>query len=314
MTQLSKLERVPLREAWKHEAQDFTPWLAQAENMKELASVLSLDDLEVIATEHFVGDFKLDILCADGEEQVIIENQLERTNHSHLGQILTYAAGVNAKKVIWVAESFRTEHIAALNYLNLYTTEEVGFFAVEIELWRIGASPFAPKFNVVCQPQTWAKAGREQARVASSSSPVKQLQLRFWTGLNEYLEKNKSTVRPQAPAARHWHNVSIGRSGFKLAATVNSFESRLRAELYISHSSAKHYFNQLWNQKDAIEQACGMKLDWQELPEGRHCRIAVSRAMDDLGNEAQWFDCFKWLEDHLGRLDIGFRKALKELN
>src|SRR5574343_1706004 len=122
---LSKLQRVPLREAWKHEATDFTPWLAEADNLNTLAESLRLDDLELVATEHWVGEFKLDILCTDGTDQVIIENQLEKTNHSHLGQILTYAAGIGAKKVIWVAESFRPEHIAALDFLNQNTTDEL---------------------------------------------------------------------------------------------------------------------------------------------------------------------------------------------
>ena len=115
---LSKLERVPLRNAWEHEASDFTPWLAETENLNALAIKLGLSELVHVATEHWVGDFKLDILCTDGDEQVIIENQLEKTNHSHLGQIIAYAAGVGAKKVIWVAESFRPEHASALQFLN----------------------------------------------------------------------------------------------------------------------------------------------------------------------------------------------------
>jgi len=111
---LSKLERVSLREAWKHEAAEFTPWLAESENLNSLSESLGISELVLVATEHWVGDFKLDILCTDGDEQVIIENQLEKTNHAHLGQIIAYAAGVGAKKVIWIAESVRPEHAAAL--------------------------------------------------------------------------------------------------------------------------------------------------------------------------------------------------------
>ena len=169
---LSKLERVPLREAWKHEANDFTPWLAEEDNLNTLADALGLPDLELVATEHWVGEFKLDILCTSGDDQVIIENQLEKTNHTHLGQILTYAAGTGAKKVIWVAESFRPEHVAALDFLNQNTTEELSFFAVEVELWRIGDSPLAPKFEVVAKPNDWAKSGREQTRVAANATPA----------------------------------------------------------------------------------------------------------------------------------------------
>lgn len=126
---LSKLERVPLREAWMSESGDFTPWLAEADNLNALAEALGLGELALVATEHWVGDFKLDILCTDGEDRVVIENQLDKTDHDHLGKILAYAAGVGAKKVIWVAESFRPEHAAALEFLNENTTEELSFLA-----------------------------------------------------------------------------------------------------------------------------------------------------------------------------------------
>jgi hypothetical protein len=175
---LSKLERVPLREAWKHEANDFTPWLAEEDNLNTLADALGLADLELVATEHWVGEFKLDILCTSGDDQVIIENQLDKTNHAHLGQLLTYAAGTGAKKVIWVAESFRPEHVAALEFLNQNTTEELSFFAVEVELWRIGDSPLAPQFEVVAKPNDWAKSGREQTKAAANATPAKQRQLK----------------------------------------------------------------------------------------------------------------------------------------
>lgn len=140
---LSRLERVPLRDAWKHEAGDFTPWVAKPESLDDLAKALGLSELVLVKSEHWVGDFKLDILCTDGDEKVIIENQLEETDHKHLGQIIAYAAGVGAKKIIWVAESFRPEHISALQFLNENTTENLSFFGVRIELWRIADSPLA---------------------------------------------------------------------------------------------------------------------------------------------------------------------------
>jgi len=149
---LGKLERISLRKAWAHEAGEFTPWLAQADNLTLLAESLGLSELELVGIEHPVGDFKVDILCTDDGGKVIIENQLEKTNHTHLGQILTYAAGVGARKVIWLAEAFRTEHVAALEFLNQHTTDELDFFAVEIELWRIGDSPMAPSFNHQAAP------------------------------------------------------------------------------------------------------------------------------------------------------------------
>ena len=176
---LAQLQRINVREAWKNEASDFTPWLAQVENLHNLAEVLGLSELELVQTEYQVGDFKLDILCTDDDGEVIIENQLEKTNHTHLGQIITYAAGIGAKKVIWVAEAFRPEHVAALDFLNQNTTSDLNFFGVEMTLWRIADSPMAPSFNVVVKPNDWSKSNRESARMAATTTPTKQLQYKF---------------------------------------------------------------------------------------------------------------------------------------
>ncbi|MEI6761802.1 MAG: DUF4268 domain-containing protein [Betaproteobacteria bacterium] len=310
---LSKLERVPLREAWKHEANDFTPWLSEAENLNALADALELGSLELVASEHWVGDFKLDILCTNGEDQVIIENQLEKTNHSHLGQIITYAAGVGAKKVIWVAETFRPEHIAALEFLNQNTTEDLNFFAVEVELWRIGDSPFAPKFEVVVRPNEWVKSGREQARVASTSTPTKQRLLKFWSALNEYLATHAPNIRPQKPQPQHWLNNSIGRSGFALNPTASHREKRLGVELYIHHADSKRHYQTLLAQRGAIEAKLGYKLDWQELPDAHSCRIAAWRHECPLEDETHWPDYIKWFTETLVKMNSVFRPTIQAL-
>jgi hypothetical protein len=310
---LGKLQRINLREAWKHEAAEFSPWLAQSDNLALLAEHLGLTELEVVGVEQWVGDFKLDILCSDDSGQVIIENQLEKTNHSHLGQILTYAAGVGARKVIWVAESFRTEHVAALDFLNRHTTEELSFFAVEVELWRIGDSPMAPSFNVVVKPNDWAKIGRESAKAASTTTPTKQRQLRFWTEWTAWLQAKGSSVRPQKPLPQHWTNIALGRSGIHLAATVNSRESRLGLEVYIDHQNSKSMFKQLLAQQVSVESALNVKLQWNELPDGHACRILHVRAESPLEEEGQWPTYFAWLEDATARMSAVFRPLVKTL-
>lgn len=310
---LSTLQRVPLREAWKHEANDFTPWLAETENLNMLADVLHLGSLELVATEHWVGDFKLDILCTNGDDQVIIENQLEKTNHTHLGQIITYAAGIGAKKVIWVAESFRPEHVAALEFLNQNTTDDLSFFAVELELWRIGDSPFAPKFEVVARPNDWVKSGREQARVAVTSTPTKQRLLKFWGALTTYLAAHAPNIRPQKAQPQHWLNNSIGRSGFGLNPTASHRERRLGVELYIHHPESKSHFQALLAQKDAIEEKLGYKLDWQELPDAHTCRIAAWRYDCPLEDEVLWPEYIKWFTDTLVKMNAVFRPAIQAL-
>lgn len=310
---LSKLERVPLRAAWKHEATDFTPWLAQEENLAGLAESLDLAELELVATEHWVGEFKLDILCTCEEEQVIIENQLERTNHNHLGQILTYAAGTGARKVIWVAESFRPEHIAALEFLNQNTTEDLNFFAVEIELWRIGDSPLAPKFEVVVKPNDWAKSGREQAKAASNATPAKQRQQRLWMALVQKLNQDAPHIKPQKPRAQHWLNISIGRAGFNLNPTANHRDNKLGVEVYIHHQDSKKMYQGLLEQQKSIHDALGFELDWQELPEAHACRIATWRPDSPLEDEAQWPAYLDWFVARIVKMNSVFKSLIQAL-
>lgn len=313
-TTLGKLQRISLRKAWAHEAGEFTPWLAQADNLILLAETLGIDELELVGTEHPVGDFKVDILCSDNGGKVIIENQLDKTNHTHLGQILTYAAGVGARKVIWVAESFRTEHVAALEFLNQHTTDELDFFAVEIELWRIGDSPMAPSFNVVVKPNDWAKTGQQNAKAAATMTPTKQRQLKFWTDWQTWLQAKGSSLRTQKPSPQHWTNIALGRSGVHLAATVNTREKRLGMEVYIDHDNSKDIFRQLKAHQTLVDQALGAQLEWMELPDGHACRILQVRADAALDNESQWPEYFAWLE-HAGlRMSEVFRPLVKELN
>jgi hypothetical protein len=310
---LSKLEQVPLREAWKHEASEFTPWLAEQDNLDALAQALGISELELVATEHWVGDFKLDILCTDGDQQVVIENQLAETDHKHLGQILAYAAGVSARKVIWIAESFRPEHIAALQFLNDNTTDDLRFFGVQIELWRIGDSPLAPKFEIVAKPNDWAKSGREQARAASSSSPTKQLQLKFWIALVERLAKNAPNIRPQTPRAQHWLNNTIGRSEFGLNITANTRDERLGVELWLRGAKAKQRFSNLFGEKEAIERQLGFVLDWQELPDAQACRIASWYPNAAIEDEQRWDEYLNWIEQRLVVMDRVLRPIVKSL-
>ncbi len=310
---LGKMERVALREAWRNEATDFTPWLAEQDNLDALAEAIGLGELALSATEHWVGDFKLDVLCTDGDDQVIIENQLEKTDHTHLGQIISYAAGVGAKKVIWVAESFRQEHAAALEFLNEHTTEDLSFFAVEVELWRIGESPLAPNFQVVVKPNDWAKAGREQARAASSTSPTKLLQQKFWTSLVSKLAAMAPQIRPQRPRPQHWLNNSIGRSGFGLNVTANTREERLGVELWLHDQNAKRHFANLQAQKVEIEQKLGFELDWQPLPDAQACRIASWLPNAPIEDEGKWEEYLDWIIKRMAIMDSVLRPIVRAL-
>lgn len=322
-TTLGKLTKVPLREAWRHEANDFTPWLAKSENLDELATTLGLSELEFVATEHLVGDFKLDILCttddysspepSETKQYVIIENQLDETDHKHLGQILAYAAGVKAHFVVWIAETFRPEHAAALQFLNENTTNDLSFFGVQIELWRIDDSTPAPKFEVIVKPNHWTKTGREQARVATSMSPTRQLQQQFWVELIAHLAKHAPQIRPQKPHPRHWLNNTIGRSGFRLNMTANTLYKRLSVEIYIRGENAKSYYAELLKHRESIHTQLGFPLDWQELPDSVACRIAIYYSNASIEDEQRWNEYMEWMTLHLIKMDAVFRPIIRTL-
>lgn len=310
---LGKLQRVPLRDAWRHEEGEFTPWLSRQENLSSLADALGFSELQLVKTEDFVGDFRLDLLCTDGDDQVIIENQLAESDHKHLGQTLVYAAGVGAKRVVWITESFRSEHRAALEFLNEHTTEDLAFFGVQIELWRIDGSPPALKFEVVVKPNEWARSRREQARAASTSSRTKQLQLRFWTRLISDLARSAPNIRPQKPGPQHWLTTSIGHSGFKLNVTANTRDGRLGVELYLKDAEAKRRFSELLSMKNDIEGQLGFALDWQELPEATACRIEVRRDDSSIEDESRWDEYCDWIGQRLVQMDRVFRPIVKGL-
>ena len=154
---LAKLKKVDLREEWKNEASDFTSWLAQDENLQLLSEEIGID-ISLIQTEASVGKFSVDILAEEENtgRKVVIENQLEPTNHDHLGKIITYASGFDAEIVIWIVKDVRDEHKQAVDWLNDHTDDKINIFAIRMELWQIGDSPYAPKFYVVSKPNDWS--------------------------------------------------------------------------------------------------------------------------------------------------------------
>lgn len=304
---LGALTAVPLRNAWTHEATEFTPWLARPENLALLGEALGLEDLELVGKEHPVGEFKLDLLCSSGDAKVIIENQLTRTDHSHLGQLLAYAAGVGAEVVVWIAEAFRGEHVAALEFLNEHTTDELQFFGVKVELWRIGDSPVAPRFEVVARPNEWIKSGRAQAQAATVGTPVRQMQLRYWSKLYEVIRERAPHLRIRSPKPQHWFPMTLGRSGVIISLTVLQREARIGAELYMSSKAGPQHFDELLPQREAIEAELGVKLDWQQDPGTSARRILWSRGDSPLEAEDRWPEYVDWMIDKATRMESVFR-------
>lgn len=304
---LGRLTRVDLRKLFANEAGDFTPWLAREENLGLLGDSVGLA-LQLEAQEKEVGPFRADILCKDTATSnwVLIENQVEKTDHTHLGQLLTYAAGLEAVTIVWIAERFTEEHRAALDWLNEHTDEKINFFGLEIELWRIGESPVAPKFNVISQPNDWIRTVKAAAGQASESSELNRIQLRFWTAFREYMEAKHSNIRCQKPAERQWMDHGIGRSGYVLAAIISTWNSvtssysspEIRVEFVIKSDNAKGDFSVLERKRQEIDQAIGSPVTWHNPLENKHCKIYV-RQDSDFRNEALWPQQHQWLKEKL---------------
>lgn len=316
MAALGRLQRVELRDIWLSEASDFTPWLAQSDNLAVLADAIGME-LELEAQERNVGPFRADILCKDinSDHWVLVENQLEKTDHVHLGQLLTYAAGLQAVTIVWVAARFTEEHRAALDWLNEITDERFAFFGLEVELWKIGDSPAAPKFNVVSKPNDWSRnVGQAAKRIeAEALTDTKQKQLAFWTAFRSHLEAAGSPIRSQKPFPQHWANFRIGRSGFALAATLHSNEHRIGVELYLNGPNAKQDFQTLLIHQQAIEVEIGCSLTWMELPERKGSRIALFRSGIDPMDMANWPMISSWMHENLEAFDKALRNRIRDL-
>lgn len=305
---LGKLARIDLREYWKHESLHFTQWLAQSENLEQLSDELGID-IKLIQTEAGIGKFSADILAEEEAtgRRIIIENQLEPTDHSHLGQILTYAAGVEAEYLIWVVRDARDEHVQAVEWINDRTSEKVNFFLVRVELWRIGDSDPAPKFMVLVRPNNWTKSVRSgsSSSAEQSLSETRLAQLDFWTQLRAHAASANPPLKLRAPRAQHWYDVAIGRSDCHVVLTVMFSEKKVGAELYISDS--KELYREFHLRKEQIEAALGLgEVIWQELPEKKASRIRVYREAEFSADGKETI--YPWLVEAARRFKTVFSK------
>lgn len=308
--ELSRLENMDIRTQWANEEYDFTPWLAKSANIQILADAVGLD-LEVEATEVPIGSFKADILAKDSDQRtVIIENQLNKTDHKHLGQLLTYASGLNAQIVIWVCKEVTDEHRQAIDWLNDVTVADVAFFACQIELLRIDDSKPAPRFNVVSSPNDWSKVVRG-GPTQDSLSPTKTAHLQFWNAFKEYMTESESDLKLRTPRPQHWYSIAVGRSKFHIGLTTNTQTHRIGCEIYIRGKAAKEAFGKLHADKESVEATLG-PLDWQELPDGQDCRIIRYRDGDSK-DASQWPALHQWLKDSAESFNNEFGPRIKAL-
>lgn len=273
--QLGRLERLDPRTVWTHEARDFTPWLY--ENRDYLEEALGID-IEFDEMEHSVGGYKLDLKGRDltNDAVLIVENQLEGTDHGHLGQLLTYAAGTGAATIVWIARTFREEHRQALSWLNEESGEKTHFFGVQLALGRIGNSACAPLLDVVVQPNEWQKQMRNRPAIG----PRGELYAEFWPRLIERIRADHPSWTSQTPetAAKPYNAVAM-RAPIREARLYCSFAQNhhIRHELYIdagTEEDTEAAYARLEGQRKLLEDEYGRSLEFDPIEGKRACRIA----------------------------------------
>lgn len=309
---VAALEEVPLREVWRDEARDFTPWLAA--NPEHLAKALQMD-LELEGAEVAVGPFSADVVLRDTStgHLVVVENFLEATDHDHLGKLITYAAGLEADWAVLVARSFRPEHRSALTWLNSIAGEDSGFFGVEVHAVRIGDSRPAVQLDVVVEPDDFSRRAR------SSSRPVSEGHARYsdwWAEfLPEFHEAHPGWSNARTPTTANWMNFPSGRSGVRyglsFAYPAGATNYSLRAEVYMDDGEAVYPL--LEAKRQVIESSTALELQWEPLEAARASRVAVYLDPADPADRGSWAPYREWAIETLGELRRIFSRPISEL-
>ena len=269
--ELGRLQEVDLREIWKHEQHGFSEWLSQEKNIELLNDEVGLT-LTEIKKEVFVGSYRCDLVAIDETTCIvaIIENQLESTNHDHLGKIITYASGLEANVVIWIVKEAREEHRSAIEWLNNKTTKDISFFLIEIHAYKIGDSIPAPKFVVIEKPNDFLKITKSNNDSAELNKTEAE-RLNFWNKFNEIVILKNRPFNIVKATTKHWYDVAIGTSEARISITLVSKEGKIGIEIYISDN--KMLFDELWKKHDEIHNELGFAMDWQRLGNKKASRI-----------------------------------------
>lgn len=306
--ELGRLEEVDIREVWRHEQYDFSAWLAKEENICELSKILGAE-LSVINTEQFVGNFRCDIFAKDDlERNVIIENQLESTNHDHLGKLITYASGLEASVVVWIVKDAKDEHASAIQWLNQRTDENASFFLIEIHAYKIGDSKPAPYFKIIEQPNDFARNIKNITK--DGELPKRKIKrLEFWEKFNEIIEKRKNPFNIRKPNTQHWYSVAIGSSRCHLSVVLLNKYGFIRIELWIPDD--KELYNDLFEQKEQIEREIGYALDWHNPEDKKASSISLNIEGLDFDNSSNYNDLMNKAIDKVIEFKEVFSKYLR---
>ena len=305
---LGKLKEIKdLRQVWPHEALDFTPWLVKEENLDLLSNAVGLE-ITVDETESSVGNFNVDIYATEigTDRKIIVENQLEDTNHDHLGKLITYASGKSADVIVWIVKSAREEHRSAIEWLNNHTDENIAFFLLEIKLYQIEDSKIAAKLEVVEKPNDWTKEIKRQ----TGSSPIHQARLDYWNAFNDYAFHDGEFARnfnKRKANTDHWMTLSIGTSACHIDLLQIRKDNHIAVEWYISDD--KELYKEFYSHKEEIETEMGVSLDWKELPNRKASRIIV-KTQAEFDDKEKWPEQFEWAMDMAIKMKQVFKKYL----
>lgn len=311
MVEIASLEEVPLREVWRDEARDFTPWLAA--DLDHLGKALHMD-LELEGAEVPVGPFSADVVLRDANtgQRVVVENLLETTDHDHLGKLITYAAGLEAHWAVLVAKEFRPEHRTALTWLNSLADEGSGFFGIEVHAFRIGDSQPAPQLTVVVEPDDFSRQARTQTNAISE---VNARYAEWWAEFLPALNNAHPGWSNAQAAPRGYMRFPSGRSGVQyvlsFAYPTGAANYSLRAELYIDDGES--VYPKLAAQRPDIESACDLALQWEPLERARASRIAVYLDPVDPADRDSWPQYRDWAIKTLGELRRAFSAPINRL-
>ena len=268
---IGKLQEVNIRELWKHEQYDFSAWLTKDENIELLNEKIGLTLVD-INTEAYVGAYRCDIVAVDETTnvKVIIENQLENSNHDHLGKIITYASGLDAKVIVWIVKEARDEHRSAIEWLNNHTSKDINFFLIELHAYKIGNSEPAPMFQIIEEPNDFIKESKGTKSDGTMNKSQSE-RLEFWTKFNDHVIARGKPFNIHKAGSAHWYDVSVGTSGVKISIALINKDKYISVELYIYDNKA--LFDKLFEEREEIESQLGFEMEWLRLEKSKASRI-----------------------------------------
>jgi len=305
MKELGELKEIDIRTVWKHEQSEFSRWLSEENNINKLGDLLGIT-LEDIRTEFPIGDFRCDIICknANTGNNILIENQLEQTNHDHLGKIITYASGLDASVVIWIVKEAREEHKTAIEWLNKHTDEKLSFFLIEVHAYYIGESLPAPMFKIIEKPNDFTRF------VEDSKSATELNRLEFWKKFNGLLEKKKFPFNKRQATTDHWYDVAIGVADCHISIDLVNREHKIRVGLLISDN--KDLYDNLYANKTNIESIVKKELHWEKKDDKKKSLIYLDIPNLDFNNQNNYLELMEEVIEDVLLLKKGFQQYLNK--